>query len=1027
MTVNLLQMKKALSVALFVLLLSVVGLSKMYADNITFADNNVEVLCVANWDADGDGGLSYDEAAAVTDLGAVFKNTIITSFDELQYFIGLASIGDYTFHHCSGLSSIVIPNSVTSIGERAFSGCCSLTSIEIPNSVIGIGDFAFESSGLITIEIPYSVTGMGVNPFVGCNLEQINVNPENPVFDSRNNCNAIIWTSMNDIISGCRNTVIPNDVTILDQWSFGCCNGLTTIEIPNSVIIIGPSSFNSCRDLITIEIPESVNSIYLHAFAGCSNLTTVEISNSVTFIGESVFSACSSLAHIIVDVGNTVYDSREDCNAIIKTSTNELVTGCKNTIIPNSVTSIGSNAFFNCNGLTSIIIPNFVTSIGSNAFFNCNGLTSIIIPNSVTSIGDHAFGGCTGLTSINIPNSVTSIGDYTFDYCSGLTSIEIPNSVTFIGTNPFRRCSSIEQIIVDLGNTVYDSRNNCNAIVKTSSNELIAGCKNTVIPNEATSILEYAFADCTELNSIEIPNSVTTIGNYAFSGCCSLTSMTIHAEIPPVLGDSVFENVIKTIPVFVPTGTVSDYQTREGWNEFTNYIENTPFSDNISFADANVKALCVANWDTDGDGELSYVEAASVLDLGQVFKGGTTITSFDELQYFTGLISIGINAFWYCRNMTSIVIPNSVTRIEYDAFYKCSSLTTINIPNTVTSIGNFAFSNCTGLTSVSIPNSVTYIGDGAFISCTSLTSIYIPNPVTTIGTNPFRRCSSIEQIIVDIGNKVYDSRNNCNAIVKTSSNELIAGCKNTVIPEGVKAIGISTFENATGLTEITLPESLVSIGEYAFSNCESLTTINAEGLVPPTIYGNTFINLNHTNITLYVPCGSASDYRSATYWNDFPNMIDKDCSQTVVLEAGWTWWAPTVETNVDAIADALGDNMEAIQAKEGTPSGNTVPGQMYRIKVRNSCNLSVDGVRPSTVTVNILLGTNWFGYAGTQSMDIESLSITPAEGDKIISQDGGFAIFNGTSWQGTLETLQPGHGYVYYSTANAPKTLFMGQ
>ena len=169
----------------------------------------------------------------------------------------------------------------------------------------------------------------------------------------------------------------------------------------------------------TINIPATVEyrgvtydvtSIGWYAFINCSDLTSVTIPNSVTSIGQYAFYGCSGLTSIKVEAGNTVYDSRDNCNAIIKTETNELFSGCKNTVIPNSVKSIGWNAFYGCSGLTSITIPNSVTSIGDDAFEGCSGLTSITIPNSVTSIGSRAFEGCNGLTSITIPNSVTSIG-----------------------------------------------------------------------------------------------------------------------------------------------------------------------------------------------------------------------------------------------------------------------------------------------------------------------------------------------------------------------------------------------------------------------------------------------------------------------------------------------------------------------------------------------------------------------------------------------------------------------------------------
>ena len=668
------------------------------SESISFADEKVKQICVANWDTNGDGELSYEEAQAVTDLGNAFEeNEEITSFDELKYFTSLTEIGNSTFSDCTNLTNISIPNSVTVIGSNAFYICDGLTSITIPNSVTSIGEDAF----------------------------------------------------------------------------YGC-TGLTSITIPNSVTTIGDD-----------------------AFCGCSGLTSIDIPNSVTSIGDYAFSDCSGLTSIVVDKDNPTYDSRQNSNAIIEKATNKLVAGCKATIIPNSVTAIGRSAFLGCSGLTSITIPNSVTSIGDNAFYYCRGLTSITIPKSVTAIGERAFDSCPGLTSI----------------------------------------------VVDQDNPTYDSRENCNAIIETATNKLVFGCKATIIPNSVTLIGSNAFSGCTGLTSITIPNSVTSIGAYAFSACYGLTDIYCNIAYPSnvTLGAGVFYYVPRTTCVLhVPVGTAELYRATDQWRDFTNIVEEIMDpSEPISFADEKVKQICVANWDTNGDGELSYEEAQAVTDLGTVFKNNQEITSFDELQYFTSLTKIGNSTFYDCTNLTNISIPNSVTEIGSNAFGHCRSLTSITIPNSVTIIKSGAFIHCTGLTSMTIPNSVTTIEYGAFSSCRSLTSITIPNSVTSIGQEAFSYCTGLTSIIVDNDNPIYDSRENCNAIIKTATNKLVAGCQNTIIPNSVTSIGNSAFSGCTGLTSVTIPNSVTSIGYDAFSACTGLTSVTIPNSVT-SIGDNTF-------------------------------------------------------------------------------------------------------------------------------------------------------------------------------------------
>ena len=298
-------------------------------------------------------------------------------------------------------------------------------------------------------------------------------------------------------------------VAAIGDLALANCSGLLSVTIPNSVTTIGKRAFINCTDLSNLTIPNSVTTIDDLAFSSCFRLTSLIIPSTVTFIGYRVFDGCSDLTSIIVESGNPNYDSRNSCNAIIKTRTNTLLTGCRKTIIPNSVTAIGDYAFCDCDLLTSITIPNSVTSIGNRAFYTCDGLSNITIPSSVTSIS----------------------------------------------TSAFHACSTLSRITVESGNPIYDSRNNCNAIIETESNTLIVGCRSSSIPNTVTAIGDSAFYECYYFTNLNIPNSVTTIGKCAFYDC-NMTSVTMPNSITSI-GHSAFSWCSNLKSVTLPNSITS--------------------------------------------------------------------------------------------------------------------------------------------------------------------------------------------------------------------------------------------------------------------------------------------------------------------------------------------------------------------------------------------------------------------------------------------------------------------------------------
>jgi len=408
-------------------------------------------------------------------------------------------------------------------------------------------------------------------------------------------------------------------VTAIDPEAFFYCNYMTSVTIPGSVTRINLSAFLGCRGLKSITIPGSVTHIDRQAFAYCSNLTALAIPASVSYIGYRAFDGCTGFQSITVDSGNRWYDSREDCNALIETATNTLIAGCKNTIIPNTVTIIGDNAF---DGLTD--------------------LTHITIPNSVTSIGHNAFHSCRALAEITIPSSVTSIGGCAFAYCSSLTSVNIPSSVTSIGFSPFAGCSGLTSITVESGNPNYDSREDCNAIIEKATKTLLAGCRNTTIPNSVIIIAGDAFALCTGLTSVTIPASVISIGSDAFYNCNDLMDVYCHITNPSsVLVEyhafySDNNNSDRTL--HVPHGTLEAYRTDENWYPyFGQIVEMEPetglkgdvnHDGEVSIADVNAIFDIILGGDGDfnaadinGDGEVTIADVNAIIDI--ILAGGS--------------------------------------------------------------------------------------------------------------------------------------------------------------------------------------------------------------------------------------------------------------------------------------------------------------------------------------------------------------------------------------------------------------------
>lgn len=503
-------------------------------------------------------------------FGTKIKNNTCENGEGVIIFESdVTSIGDDAFFECRNLKSIEFSNSITSIGESTFFGCVNLESITIPQSVISIGEMAFEGCTslreiCVSWNIPLQVDNLfdeslDCSSLVLCVPEGTDTLYQNAkvwkdcaVVQGTNNI--IYYTTTDGQIAEFigylgwqeptlySNTyengkgVLKYDGVIkrIGDEAFYDCSTLESIELPNSVTNIEKRAFLGCSSLTSIIIPEGVTSLGDFSFSDCSNLSSIEIPSSVTNIGEGAFCCCSGLKNIFVSPDNKYYDSRNNCNAIIETKTNTLISGCDYSVIPDGVKSIAYGAFEYCSNLVGITLPKSLTSIGNSAFWRCSSFEEINIPEGVEYIGEKAFYGCDNIKSIYISQNLKSIGEEAFDFSK----------------------AKLTDIIVSPDNKYYDSRDNCNALIDSKTGQLILGCKNSTIPEGVKSIADHAFYKCDSLVNIKIPKDVTSIGEYAFSECASLKNFEIPSSLKSI-GEYAFYRCSSLTSIDIPNSVTS--------------------------------------------------------------------------------------------------------------------------------------------------------------------------------------------------------------------------------------------------------------------------------------------------------------------------------------------------------------------------------------------------------------------------------------------------------------------------------------
>ena len=608
----------------------------------------------------------------------------------IDYNGGNYEIGSAAFYEFSGLTNIVIPNSVTGIGDYAFTNCTGLGSFEIPNSITSIGNYVFNGcTSLKDLRIEdaeevlsmgyhtYGTSNNGKSLFYDCPLETLYIG-RNLSYNT-SGYNGYSPFSFNSTLTS---VIFGGCVTSIGNKAFRNCSGLTSVEIGNSVTSIGEDAFWYCSGLTSIEIPNSVTSIGDAAFSNCTGLKTIINFSDLTFSkGASSHGSISYYADKLINInqcerigdflfkGNAlVHYLGEDTELTLPVDYN------------GDVYEIGATAFYGSKSLTSIYISNKVTGIGKKAFYGCTNLCSVKIPDSVVSIGVEAFKDCASLLSVDMPNGITSIGSSVFSGCSGLTSINIPNTVTSIANNAFESCSSLVKVKLN-SNTIKDWFRG-NTVIE----EVIFG-------DSVIKIGESAFNGCSGLKNLTIGKNIVSIGNFAFNGCISLKDLVIED------GDSILSlgyNYTYTWGLgkglFYDCPLESLYLGRDisyTANENNGY---SPFYNKSSMTSLTI-GKNVTNIGYYGFKNCTGLNAVHINDISSWCNMNFKTSESNPLCYAKHLYLNG-------KLVTDLVIPEDVVEIKEYAFQNCSSLTSITLPKSISTLGVYAFYGCDNLLEV---------------------------------------------------------------------------------------------------------------------------------------------------------------------------------------------------------------------------------------------------------------------------------------------------------------------------------------
>ena len=677
----------------------------------------------------------------------------------------------------SRLTKVTIGNNVRSIGANAFSGCTGLTEIVIPDSVVEIGMMAFQSCNALTsVTLPAHLTELPQNAFAYCtSLEEVQFGEELETIGD-----------MAFYASGIAEADIPDSVVEIGKNAFSHTDSLERVSIGAGVESIGDYAFSQSTALSEVVFAEggALTEIGENAFSECDALVSIDLPEGLEVVGGKCFYAAEALAEVtlpdsVTAVGefafrNTqIYNEQVDSgyvyagNWLVEVSSETLasLTEIVQDTLREDTVGIADQVFYGSPELRKVTLPQSVRHIGDYAFYGCTVLNAFTARDgALETVGDYAFSRCSVLSNVQFGESLKDIGSYAFQSCPMVqnnvySDYLVPSSVTRVGTRAFYNTglwnSPDDSGVIYAGNWVV-------GFSDISSNFI-------TLQSGTVGISDYAFYQCTAIESVNGMSSVRHIGRGAFRECTRLGLLVLGQEVERI-EDYTFDSCTALYSVDIPDGIT--------------YIGQRAFYNCANFSSSSSSAQST-------EVDLSDSE---VTEIGQrAFYGCAGIQS---LRLGEKVETIGNYAFYQCAGLTEIVIPDSVKSIGERAFAYCEGLTGLTIGTGVESIGDYAFRNCASLTSLEIPGNVKEIGDYAFFQCSGIRTLTFGNGVETIGDYAFYGLTEIETLL---------------------------------FPESLLYIGDFAFRNANGLTSVVLYGTVEYVGSHAFYGNKALTVYIASG------------------------------------------------------------------------------------------------------------------------------------------------------------------------------------------------------